>query len=88
MAVRWLFFDVGYTLINEDQVWQKRFEEQALLPETAALGLTSADIRREVERSSRERKPQYRSFLQRYALTQAAPTATSWKFPTLKRIPF
>lgn len=73
MAIRWLFFDVGYTLINEDQVWQKRFEEQALLPETAALGLTPADIRREVERSSMERKPQYRSFLQRYALTQAAP---------------
>lgn len=73
MANRWLFFDVGYTIINEDQVWQKRFEEQALLTETAALGLTPADIRREVERSSRERKPQYRSFVQRYALTQTAP---------------
>lgn len=28
MAIRWLFFDIGYTLINEDQVWKKRFEEQ------------------------------------------------------------
>ena len=73
MAIRWLFFDIGYTLINEDQVWQKRFEEQALLPQTAALGLSAEDIRREVERNTIERRPQYRSFVQKFALKQTAP---------------
>ena len=81
MAIRWLFFDVGYTLVNEDRVWQKRFEEQAQLPETAALGLTPDDIRREVERSSIERKPQYRGFVERYALTQTAPYRNEFEFP-------
>ena len=73
MAIRWLFFDIGYTLINEDQVWKKRFEEQSLLPQTAALGLSPEAIRREVVNNTLERRPQYRSFVQKYGLTQSAP---------------
>ena len=73
MSVQWLFFDVGYTLINEDQVWRRRFEEQAFMPETAELGLSADEIRQDVIRSSIERKPQYRTFVQKYALTHAAP---------------
>lgn len=73
MAIRWLFFDIGYTLINEDQVWKKRFEEQALLPQTAVLGLSPEAIRREVVNNTLERRPQYRSFVQKYSLSQVAP---------------
>jgi len=73
VSIRWIFFDVGYTLINEDNVWQKRFEEQAQSDEARALGLTPEAIRREVEQSTISRKPQYRSFLQKYGLSFPAP---------------
>ena len=32
--IKTLFFDVGYTLVNEDAVWERRCKEQA---ETAGL---------------------------------------------------
>lgn len=73
MAVRWIFFDVGYTLINEDAVWQRRFEEQAQMKEAHVLGLTPEKIRQEVEASTIARKPQYRTFLQKYSLVCSAP---------------
>lgn len=73
MNIRWIFFDVGYTLVNEDAVWQRRFEEQSQTAQALKLGLTPEVIRREVERSSRERKPQYRSFIQKYSLAPSAP---------------
>ena len=69
----WIFFDVGYTLVDETAVWERRFEEQAQLEETRRLGLTAADVRAAVENASRSRQPQYRSFVQKYALTQSAP---------------
>lgn len=29
---KWIFFDVGYTLVNEDDVWKTRIKEQVELP--------------------------------------------------------
>ena len=41
MSIRCLFFDVGYTLVNEDAVWEARCREQADMPEARALGLSA-----------------------------------------------
>lgn len=73
MPIRWIFLGVGYTLINEDDVWQRRSEEQAQTAEAHALGLTPEIIRQEVAHNTVERKPQYRSFIQKYGLQAAAP---------------
>ena len=73
MSIRWIFFDIGYTLINEDAVWQRRFEEQAQDDEAKRLGLTPEKIRHEVEQNSISRKSQYRTFVQKYGLTFSAP---------------
>lgn len=73
MSIRWIFFDVGYTLFDETAVWERRFEEQAQLEETQKRGLTAADVRAAVENATRSRLPQYRTFVRTHQLTQAAP---------------
>ena len=52
-----LFFDVGYTLVNEDAVWEARCREQAKTKEAKNLGLSAADIYHEIEIASISRKP-------------------------------
>ena len=52
-----LFFDVGYTLVNKDAVWEARCREQAQTDEAKKLGLSAADIYHEIEIASISRKP-------------------------------
>ena len=73
MSIRCLFFDVGYTLVNEDAVWEARCREQADMPEARALGLTADDIYREIQEASRNYLPQYRAVVKKYGFTQVAP---------------
>ncbi len=73
MSVRFLFFDVGFTLADETAVWETRCREQAEMPEARALGLTAGDIYREIEEASRQYLPQYRTAIEKYGFTQAAP---------------
>ena len=67
MDIRWLFFDIGGTLINEDAVWRRRFEEQAR--RAGRPGLTADVIRREVEADAMAGTPSYHPFLERYQLS-------------------
>ena len=46
--IKTLFFDVGYTLVNEDAVWKRRCEEQAATEEAKNLGVTAHDIFHEI----------------------------------------
>ena len=73
MSIRYLFFDVGYTLVDEGAVWEARCREQADMPEARALGLTAGDIYREIQEASRQYLPQYRAVVKKYGFTQAAP---------------
>lgn len=73
MSIRCLFFDVGYTLVDEAAVWEARCREQADMPEARALGLTAGDIYREIVEASRQYMPQYRTVVEKYGFTQAAP---------------
>lgn len=73
MPIRCLFFDVGYTLVDEATVWEARCREQADMPEARALGLTARDIYREIEEASRQYLPQYRTVVEKYGFTQVAP---------------
>jgi HAD superfamily hydrolase (TIGR01549 family) len=71
--VRVLFFDVGYTLINEDAVWKRRCEEQAETVQARRMGLTSGAIYREIEKASVARLPQYRTVAEKFGFAEAAP---------------
>ena len=71
-----LFFDVGYTLVNEDAVWEKRCCEQAQTDEAKKLGLTADDIYHEIEIASVERKPQFRTVIDKFGFKEVAPYRT------------
>ncbi len=71
-----LFFDVGYTLVNEDAVWEKRCHEQAETQEAKKLGLSAADIYHEIEIASIARKPQFRTLIDKYNFKEVAPYQT------------
>ena len=71
-----LFFDVGYTLVNEDAVWEDRCREQAQTDETKKLGLSAADIYHEIEIASISRKPQFRTLIDKYGFKEVAPYRT------------
>ena len=73
IQVNCLFFDVGYTLVDETAVWQKRCEEQAATEEAKRLVLTAADLYREIENNSIARLPQYRTVIKKYGFTEVAP---------------
>jgi HAD superfamily hydrolase (TIGR01509 family) len=74
--VKVLFFDVGYTLVNEDTVWEKRCREQAEMEEAKKLGLTADVIYHEIEIASVSRKPQYRTVVEKYGFKEVAPYRT------------
>jgi len=71
-----LFFDVGYTLVDEDAVWERRCREQAATVEAKKLGLTAADIYHEIEIASIFRKPQFRTLIDKYHFREVAPYHT------------
>ena len=71
-----VFFDVGYTLVNEDAVWEARCREQAQTDEAKKLGLSPADIYHEIEIASIARKPQFRTLINKYNFKEVAPYRT------------
>lgn len=71
-----LFFDVGYTLVNEDAVWDDRCRVQAQTDEAKNLGLSAADIYHEIEIASISRKPQFRTLIDKYNFKEVAPYRT------------
>ena len=76
MQMKVLFFDVGYTLVNEDAVWEKRCREQAETDEAKELGLSAEDIYHEIEIASVSRKPQFRTVIDKFAFKEIAPYRT------------
>ena len=71
-----LFFDVGYTLVNEDAVWDDRCRVQAQTDEAKKIGLSAADIYHEIEIASISRKPQFRTLIDKYNFKEVAPYRT------------
>lgn len=71
--MRVLFFDAGYTLINEDRVWERRCTEQAETEEAKRLGLSAADLYREIGLASAARKTQFRSVAAKFGFKEIAP---------------
>lgn len=74
--IKILFFDIGYTLVDEDAVWRARCKEQAATEEARLLGLTAEDIFHEIEKASVERLPQYKTFVNKYGIKVVAPYRT------------
>ena len=68
-----LFFDVGYTLVNEDAVWERRCKEQAETEEAKRLGVSAEDIYHEIEKATIEGLPQFRTVIERFNFSTMVP---------------
>lgn len=71
--IKCIFFDIGYTLINEDDVWQQRCLEQSQTEECRLLSLSPEQIYNEIVQASLEYKPQYRTVIKKFGFTTPAP---------------
>ncbi len=71
--IKCIFFDVGYTLINEDEVWEQRCLEQAEMEDVKALGLSNKQIYEEIVQATLEYKPQYRTVIEKFGFKKSAP---------------
>ncbi len=71
--IKCVFFDIGYTLINEDDVWEQRCIEQAEMEEARMLGLSDKQIYEEIVRASIEYQPQYRTVVKKFVFSKTAP---------------
>lgn len=68
-----IFFDIGYTLVNEDAVWQIRFAEQAATPQAIANGWTADLFYDAVCDACRSCLPHYRTVAERFRLEPTVP---------------
>ena len=68
-----IFFDVGYTLVNEDAVWKRRCKEQAETEEAKRLGVSAEDIYHEIEKATIEGLPQFRTVIERFNFSTMVP---------------
>ncbi len=71
--VKYIFFDIGYTLVNEDAVWQKRCLEQSQTDQAKAIGVTAERLMQDITDASTQFKPQFKSVINKYGFTQSAP---------------
>lgn len=71
--IMFIYFDVGYTLVNEDKVWKVRCEEQARTDEAEKLGLSASDIYNEIIHASVTYQPQYRTVVKKFGFKEVAP---------------
>ena len=71
--IKTLFFDVGYTLVNEDEVWEKRCKDQAATDEAKKLGVSAEDIYHEIEKATIEGLPQFRTVIERFNFSTMVP---------------
>lgn len=71
--IKCIFFDVGYTLINEDDAWRQRCIEQAEMEDAKMLGISPEQIYEEIIQASIDYKPQYRTVVKKFGFSKAAP---------------
>ena len=66
-----IFFDIGYTLVNEDDVWAERCREQAATAEAHKLGITAAKLMDDIQTASELFKSQWKYVIAKYGFTQS-----------------
>ncbi len=71
--VKAVFFDMGYTLVNEDKVWQARIREQAALPEAKKRRVKPVALYTEMVKASVAYLSPWRTAAARFGFTELAP---------------
>lgn len=72
MTVKFIFFDIGYTLVNEDNVWIERCKEQAATSHAKSMGVTANALMNDIQTASNCLKSQWKYVIEKYGFTQSA----------------
>ncbi len=70
--IKYIFFDIGYTLVNEDNVWIERCKEQAASQQARSMGVTASVLMNDVQIASEHFRSQWKSVIEKYGFTQSA----------------
>ena len=76
--IKFVFFDVGYTLVNVDKIWEQRYRQQAETDEAKALGLTHGKIYDEIVQAAIAYQPQYRTVVKKFNFAYTASYRHAW----------
>ncbi len=69
---KFIFFDIGYTLVNEDEVWVERCKEQAATQQAQSMGITASVLMNDIQTASDNFQPQWKSVIEKYGFTQSS----------------
>lgn len=70
--IKYIFFDIGYTLVNEDNVWTERCKEQADTSQARAMGIGAHELMSEIQNASVLFKSQWKYVISKYGFAQSA----------------
>ncbi len=70
--IKHIFFDIGYTLVNEDKVWIERCKEQAETLQAQSMGITASVLMNDIQIASDNFQSQWMSVIAKYGFTQSA----------------
>lgn len=70
--IHYIFFDIGYTLVDETDVWTERCKEQAATPQARVMGITANILMNDIQTASDNFMPQWKSVIAKYGFTQSA----------------
>jgi len=73
MNIKYIFFDMGYTLVDETEVWKKRCEEQAEKEEAKKLNLKASDLLDLISKASSLYKEQFRYVMNELNIKDIVP---------------
>lgn len=75
MKIKWIFFDIGYTLVNEDEPLLRRVREQVHMKQKpGAKKVTEEDITEAIYRLSGQFKVKYKRIMEdEFGFTEIAP---------------
>lgn len=78
---KFIFFDIGYTLVNEDDVWAERCREQAATRQAQELGVSADTLMQDIQTASVLFKSQWKYVIAKYGFTQSAKYKSELETP-------
>lgn len=68
--IKWIFFDIGCTLLSEEKGWRVRLHKQAQMEECKALGLSEEDLYNEVILASKNYQNQFKAVVTKFGFKE------------------
>ena len=79
--IKYLFFDIGYTLVNEDDVWHKRCQELAKTNEASDKNLSFDEIYTQFLTLSQNSYTPFKDLLKKYGFSIKIPYDSTLEKP-------